>query len=360
MSSARTQLSYLSTTPSTAPSQPRTKLRRDKLDRGGLVLPSTSARHPLSPGLASSTPRPGSASLREPRLLGTAPSLRKPRDDGAVHDSECECPPSSRRADWADVPFRAAKSIHSQQERPLVSALPPDDDGSASSSSASSTSSSSRFPEGAYTYQSTRASSHHFNGSGAASGAPKASAVPTYLSGKSRSSTTEYGSLSVPSSSGVRRSGEQERVSSSSYRSSSSALKQPRQTIPSSHHSNQFTTSSYQPPAAFSSRLGGDSNVLRLPPKPASSLTESTARLSLADRESGEGGGSGYNAYASSRPERLEGTALDAGVHGMKRSWDGFKLEVKFGARRAKKSGQSLPFAAKYPLEFPRAVLELD
>ena len=52
-------------------------------------------------------------------------------------------------------------------------------------------------------------------------------------------------------------------------------------------------------------------------------------------------GGSGYNQYASSRPDRLEGTTLDAGVHGMKRSWDGFKLEVKFGARRAKKSGES-------------------
>ena len=60
--------------------------------------------------------------------------------------------------------------------------------------------------------------------------------------------------------------------------------------------------------------------------------------MSLAEKDAG---GSGYNQYASSRPDRLEGTTLDAGVHGMKRSWDGFKLEVKFGARRAKKSGQS-------------------
>ena len=230
-----------------------------------------------------------------------------------------------------DVAFRAAKSIH-QQQRPTAF-QPRDDDGSASSSSASSDSSSSRFPSTPYTYQSTRASSNQY-----VPGLGKASAIPTHLSGKSRSTSLDYGSSLAPptGSSSLRRISEQDRPSSS-YRGPSSALKQPRQTIPSSH----FTTSSFQPPAAFSSRLGGDPSSLRLPPKVSSatsSLAESTARMSLAEKDAG---GSGYNQYASSRPDRLEGTTLDAGVHGMKRSWDGFKLEVKFGARRAKKSGPS-------------------
>lgn len=56
------------------------------------------------------------------------------------------------------------------------------------------------------------------------------------------------------------------------------------------------------------------------------SLTESAAKLAL-----GDAGGSGYNQFASARPARTEGTLVDAGVHGMKRSWDGFKLEMKFG-----------------------------
>ena len=230
-------------------------------------------------------------------------------------------------AKTTDVAFRAAKSIH-QQQRPTAF-TPRDDDGSASSSSASSTSSSSRFPSTPYTYQSTRASSNQY-----VPGLGKASAIPTHLSGKSRSTSHDYGSSLAPPNGSLRRISDQDRPSSS-YRGPSSLLKQPRQTIPSSH----FTTSSFQPPAPFSSRLGGDPSSLRLPPKvssASSSLAESTARMSIADV-----GGSGYNQYASSRPDRLEGTTLDAGVHGMKRSWDGFKLEVKFGARRAKKSGES-------------------
>lgn len=62
----------------------------------------------------------------------------------------------------------------------------------------------------------------------------------------------------------------------------------------------------------------------------------------MAEQDAGidEYGGSGYNQFASNRPPQMDGTTLDAGVHGMKRSWDGFKLEIKFGARRAKKSGE--------------------
>lgn len=82
---------------------------------------------------------------------------------------------------------------------------------------------------------------------------------------------------------------------------------------------------------------------LRLPTAALSSgdghsLSESTARMSLNDT-----GGSGYNQYASTRPPKLDGTALDAGVHGMKRSWDGFKLEMKFGECGCLSGGVSLP-----------------
>lgn len=208
-----------------------------------------------------------------------------------------------------DVPFRATNSLHSQA-RQAPSIIPPDDDGSASSSSEDSNesdSTSSKFPSAPYTYQSTRASSNQYVSGG------RASAVPTYLSG-GKSRLPELKSSEI----------------SNSYRSTSG--------MNSKRTPSQFTTSSYQPPAPLNSRFASAETSLRLPSKQKtslSSLSDSTARMNLQDS-----GGSGYNAFASSRPERLEGTALDAGVHGMKRSWDGFKLEVKFGARRAKKSGE--------------------
>lgn len=102
----------------------------------------------------------------------------------------------------------------------------------------------------------------------------------------------------------------------------------------------QFTTSSYQPPLApaFQPRAMDYNTSLRLPMKTISShdsasLTESAARLSLQDN-----GGSGYNQAASSmRPPNMDGTALDAGVHGLKRSFQGFKLETKFGIHKMQK-----------------------
>ncbi|KAL8293204.1 hypothetical protein RQP46_000898 [Phenoliferia psychrophenolica] len=89
---------------------------------------------------------------------------------------------------------------------------------------------------------------------------------------------------------------------------------------------------------AFNPRPMDFTGSLRLPTKApmsngSGSLDDSLRTLSVKD----SGGGSGYNQFASTRPERLDGTVLDAGVHGMKRSWDGFKLEVKFGARGAGK-----------------------
>ena len=90
-----------------------------------------------------------------------------------------------------------------------------------------------------------------------------------------------------------------------------------------------FTTSSYQPPApAFNPRPMDFTGSLRLPTRPpvsndSNSLTESLTTLSVKDA----GSGTGYNQFVSTRPPKLDGTALDAGVHGMKRSWDGFKRE---------------------------------
>lgn len=74
-----------------------------------------------------------------------------------------------------------------------------------------------------------------------------------------------------------------------------------------------------------------------------SSLVGSTARLSLNDSASNPNE-SGYNkavkaghAVPSTRPPKLDGTALDAGMHGLTRSWDGFKLDMRFGAHKVSK-----------------------
>lgn len=116
----------------------------------------------------------------------------------------------------------------------------------------------------------------------------------------------------------------------------------------------QFSTSSFQPPAAFnpippsmqlvsanqpplrnSNSIAQLQTAAALGSADANSLTSSTARLSLgATTNPNE---SGYNKFARTdkqRGDRAEGNVLDAGVHGMKRSWDGFKLDVRFGAHK--------------------------
>lgn len=76
--------------------------------------------------------------------------------------------------------------------------------------------------------------------------------------------------------------------------------------------------------------------MARAPPtnSDTNSLSESVAKMNM------DGGGSGYNQFVSPRPPKLDGSALDAGVHGLRRSWDGFALEMKFGARSVTKKVQ--------------------
>jgi hypothetical protein len=131
--------------------------------------------------------------------------------------------------------------------------------------------------------------------------------------------------------------------SNSSLRPSASQLRRPA--------GQQFSTSSFQPPAAFnpippSMQLSANQPPLRnapsiaqLPPLNASdthSLTSSTARLSLGTTNPNE---SGYNKFARTDKQRGErgDNLLDSGVHGMKRSWDGFKLDMRFGAHKVGK-----------------------
>lgn len=226
----------------------------------------------------------------------------------------------------------------------------PNDDDSASSSSASSTSSGTggRFPSTAYTSSSTYRTAGSNNQYSNKPSGSSASALPSHLNTTStrRPSNDYYGSA-VPSTSVLRRtngeydskpskSSSKSRVPQQSQFTTSSY--QPPAPAFSSRNQQQFTTSSYQPPApAFAPRAMDYNSSLRLPTRAApssdsNSLAESAARLSLNG-----GGGSGYNQYASSRPNQLEGTALDAGVHGMKRSFDGFKLDVGFAAHKVKK-----------------------
>lgn len=201
----------------------------------------------------------------------------------------------------------------------------PNDDDSASSSSASSSSSSNGFPSAAYTYQSTHRTSnstHQYSNKPPSVG----SALPSHLTSTTRRPNGDYTSSSMQSSSELRRP-----PSNSNYDYAQPTYSTSKATRTTRNNNAGFTTSSYQPPApAFAPRAMDYTTSLRLPPRPvasssdANSLTDSAAQLSI-------NGGSGYNQYASSRPPKLDGTALDAGVHGMKRSWDGFKLEMKFG-----------------------------
>lgn len=227
--------------------------------------------------------------------------------------------------------------MHSQRSPNVF----PNDDDSASSSSASSNSSSgpSRFPSTAYTsastYRTTGSNNQYTNKP------PSNSGLPSHLtSGSTRRPSNEYGSA-LPSSSVLRRgNGEYDsRISGGIGRSNGEYDTRIKSSSKSRTQQQQFTTSSYQPPApAFGTRAMDYNSSLRLPTRPpvassdSNSLAESAARLSLNGAS-----GSGYNQTASNRPAQLEGTALDAGVHGMKRSYDGFKLELSFGAHKVKK-----------------------
>lgn len=220
-----------------------------------------------------------------------------------------------------DVQFRTATPVHMHAQRNQTAY--PNDDDSASSSSSSSSSDDSAFPSSPYTYQST-----HRTTTSSRYAAPlgtTASAIPGYLQSKPHRSSMDYNSsLTVPRAPSPRR------VSADYERPGSKALEpsRHRHTSGPTGGGAKFTTSSYQPPApAFLSRPMDYTTSLRLPPRAplssdSNSLTDSIATLSVADN-----GGSGYNQFASVRPPKLDGTALDAGVHGMKRSWDGFKRE---------------------------------
>jgi hypothetical protein len=215
--------------------------------------------------------------------------------------------------------------VHVHSQRSQNGGHDNDDDDSASSASASS-SEDSRFPSSPYTYQSTHRTTNSTHHHYATPLGTTASAVPGYLTAKPHRTSVDYGStsLAVPRAPSPRRaSADYERPGHGAKLNGGSSKRAV------SH--NHPTTASYQPPApAFSPRPMDFNSPLRLPTRAMSSdtqsLTESAARLSL-----GDAGGSGYNQYASTRPMRTEGTLVDAGVHGMKRSWDGFKLEMKFG-----------------------------
>ncbi|GAA6004696.1 hypothetical protein JCM10207_000985 [Rhodosporidiobolus poonsookiae] len=263
-------------------------------------------------------------------------------DQGVAHDSEY-------------VQFRTAVPIHNPK-RPQAIPENPNDDDSASSSSASS-SSSSGFHSSPYTYQSTHrtaSTSYHHSTHGQAS---TISAIPPHIAGHHRT-TIDGGpsSLSVPRAPSLTRGPSS---SASLYGDSTAAygngdrLGHGSRTRTSKMRSastptSGATTASYQPPApAFGrSNFGAMDPTLRNPSGMSSSdghsLADSTAQLSLGSTIGGANE-SGYtkaikNGHGSSiRPAKLDGSALDAGVHGMKRSFDGFKLDVKFGLHKAGK-----------------------
>ncbi|GAA5848217.1 hypothetical protein JCM8547_004447 [Rhodosporidiobolus lusitaniae] len=267
-------------------------------------------------------------------------------EQGVAHDSEY-------------VQFRTATPLHVQQRQQAI-AENPLDDSSASSSSASS--SSSGFHSSPYTYQSTHrttSSSHHPS---------TISAIPPYLAGHHRTSIDGGpSSLSVPRAPSPHQSpssssslygdstaayggggydrmgpGYGSRTTTAKLRSASTPIHGATTASyqPPDHRGG--TTASYQPPAPGFSPRG-------VPSSDGNSLADSTAQLSLgstinAGSGSGAGATSGYtkaikagHATSSMRPPKMDGSALDAGMHGMKRSFDGFKLDMKFGAHKVGK-----------------------
>ncbi|GAA5978422.1 hypothetical protein JCM10908_004348 [Rhodotorula pacifica] len=269
-----------------------------------------------------------------------------------------------------------AEYLHSRTPAPMpVPKRPPtihetpNADDSASSSSASD-SDASGFGSSPYTYQSTHrttttsshpASAAHTGGRGGGRYPSTMSAVPPHLSGGHR-----YSLDSGPSGASYRRPTSPSLHDGSSGHYSAydrigpgygSRVTSSRLRAISTPHA---TTASYQPPApafnpqdplrtAGSSTAsgGGDAGLYggggaRGGGGPAS-LVGSTARLSLNDTASNPNE-SGYNkavkaghAVSSTRPPKMDGTALDAGMHGLTRSWDGFKLDMRFGAHKVGK-----------------------
>lgn len=249
-----------------------------------------------------------------------------------------------------DVQFRTATPVHVHKQRAKHSArqngaaVDGDDDGSASSSASSSSSDDASVVQSApYTYQSTHRTTsslhnhHHYSGGLG----PTVSAIPGYLAPRPVRTSYDHG-LTVPRAPSPRRSGAEYSQRPQSVMSGRTGYQvgdagsTHRSVYTNGRSGAGFTTAAYQPPApAFNPRpLDFTNGPLRLPqtrPGPLSSvdahsLSESAAQLSLADDASA--GGSGYNTFL---PPRTEGSLMDAGVHGMKRSWDGFKLEMKFG-----------------------------
>ncbi|KAK4058817.1 hypothetical protein OIO90_000263 [Microbotryomycetes sp. JL221] len=339
------QPSYLSPALS-APTERKSKYRKD---RGSNVLPSSSSGYdPANSSTAHLAPRireslaDAKARRRERRGVdgGISKSNMLVDNDGIAHDSEY-------------VQFRTATPAHVHARRAQMSQQNGDDDESASSASSSST-------EGEdpdhprYAYQSiTRSppsSAHHHY---VATLGTTASAVPGYLAPRPLYTSLEKGptSLLAPRAPSPRRaSGEYEKPGSllsgvsghyggrtmSGYQLAASRAGQ--------------TTASFQPPApAFNPRspdpYAGTS--LRIPPSHGSdtdSLAQSAARMSLGAEAANMTSNSGYNTYVtrqqrerdekSIRQPKLDGTALQAGMHGTKRSMDAFKLEMKFGAHK--------------------------
>ncbi|SCZ96614.1 BZ3500_MvSof-1268-A1-R1_Chr4-4g07480 [Microbotryum saponariae] len=378
--------SVVSTSDPSAAAPARSRLRKeDRRDRGGNVLPpgsGTGYGQTTKEGVVSNGMEKGGVAPRIQATVQYAKERRQQRkerrngdgvmrrnmpvdDHGVAHDSEY-------------VQFRTATPVHVHSQRnQLGPGREHDDDGSASESSASTSSSTedsgaSRFGPTPYSYQATTrrtsASTHHY----AAPMGSTVSAIPSYLAPQPhRISLDRTTSLAVPRAPSPRRksgdynpsvyrmatSGYDRSAGGSVYGSSASGIglgapMGKNKAISSTNGDlRRQTTSSFQPPApTFSSRPPDFDPLSQLSvtaravsSADARSLLGSTARLSLSSSAEGsvDPVGNGYNKYAlkeaSTRPPNMEGTALDAGVHGMKRSWDGFKLEMKFGTHKVGK-----------------------
>lgn len=261
-------------------------------------------------------------------------------------------------------------------KRPPTIHETPNADDSASSSS-SSDSDESGFESSPYTYQSTHrtttTSSHPASAAHPGNRYPSTmSAVPSYLSGGAGGQRYSLDSGPSGSSQPHHLHHHHRRPASPSLHDGSSGHYSAYDRIGPGYGSkvtssrlrplspSHATTASYQPPApAFDPRdpIGASSRTSTASGGgaygvgggggggggAASSLIGSTARLSLNDTASNPNE-SGYNkavkaghAVSSTRPPKMDGTALDAGMHGLTRSWDGFKLDMRFGAHKVSK-----------------------
>ncbi|KAM0792336.1 hypothetical protein ACM66B_005019 [Microbotryomycetes sp. NB124-2] len=343
MTSVRTRTtSYLAPQPSylspalSAPTERKSKYRKDK---GSNVIPSSSSGYDPANSLAPrirETLADAKERRRERRGVNGGISKRNMLvdNDGIAHDSEY-------------VQFRTATPAHVHARRQRKSQQNGEDGSSISSSSSSSSGDGEDADQPQFTYQSmTRtppsSSTHHIYVSTLGT---TASAVPGYLAPRPLYTSLETGptSLLAPRAPSPRRaSGEYERPGSLLSGLSGHGRNGTRMA--------GQTTASFQPPApAFNPRSPdpyGAGTPLRIQPSHGSdtdSLAHSAARLTLGAEASNMNSSSGYNSYAarklakdelSIRQPKTDGTALQAGLHGTKRSMDAFKLEVKFGAHK--------------------------